>query len=533
MGKSLKKDFLIFSIFWSLILIFILGIFTFTFLFNNEMNNMRLYLKERNDNISNFIEGYFKKFLVILDTLSEIDIVKNPINQYDKEIVKDIYRKIMGTDSDVNYIYSGYENGELLIFDYIPPEGFDPRVRPWYIEALKSAPYVSKGIPYTEIKTQEWLISLSKVLYDDNNKITGVIAIDTSVDKINKLISEKESGFQSLNTFIVKDNVIIFHPNKLYLFKPITELITSPIDFNPNNKNGSFDFVFKDQNMIGFYNYLDSVGWFVISTVNKNEIISDILSKMIYPLSILIMLSLTVTFLNSFTLNRNIVNPIIALKNSVVNLTQGIKTIKKSYPNNEIGVIASEIERITETELYKRNIELAKLNEKLKELSIRDKLTGLYNRHKMDEELSKAFYLWERYKKNFSVLMIDIDRFKKVNDEHGHLVGDRILVEFSEILTKNLRKSDVISRWGGEEFLVLMPETSLPQAIEAAEKLRKIVENNTFHENIKITISIGVSDIENSKSIKELINAADINLYKAKHLGRNKVVYSPLNETNI
>lgn len=88
MGKSLKKDFLIFSIFWSLILIFILGIFTFTFLFNNEMNNMRLYLKERNDNISNFIEGYFKKFLVILDTLSEIDIVKNPINQYDKKLLK-------------------------------------------------------------------------------------------------------------------------------------------------------------------------------------------------------------------------------------------------------------------------------------------------------------------------------------------------------------------------------------------------------------------------------------------------------------
>jgi diguanylate cyclase (GGDEF)-like protein len=120
--------------------------------------------------------------------------------------------------------------------------------------------------------------------------------------------------------------------------------------------------------------------------------------------------------------------------------------------------------------------------------------------------------------------MIDIDHFKEVNDKHGHKVGDKVLVEFANVIKENLRGSDIYARWGGEEFIVLMPETKIEQALKVAERLRKSVENYNFSEISKLTISIGVVQKPPLEmKIDEVIIRADNALYKAKNNGRNRV----------
>ncbi|MGJ0364127.1 diguanylate cyclase [Aliarcobacter cryaerophilus] len=176
---------------------------------------------------------------------------------------------------------------------------------------------------------------------------------------------------------------------------------------------------------------------------------------------------------------------------------------------------------------YQRKLKI--LNKKLKKLYLTDKLTGLYNRFKIDKELSLQKEKIDRNNSySCSLMLIDIDHFKSINDTLGHLVGDCILKEVSSLLKNNLRKVDIIGRWGGEEFLIILPFTSKDIAKKVAENLRVLIEENNFSHkmNRKITISIGVAEFSDSKSIEDILMIADKLLYKAKENGRNRVEVS-------
>ncbi|HIF9189790.1 TPA: sensor domain-containing diguanylate cyclase [Photobacterium damselae] len=163
---------------------------------------------------------------------------------------------------------------------------------------------------------------------------------------------------------------------------------------------------------------------------------------------------------------------------------------------------------------------------RLETISNKDALTGLSNRSKLNRSLEGEFQRAERYLVPFSVLLIDIDHFKSVNDKYGHLVGDNILVEVSNLLRFNVRQTDCVGRWGGEEFMIICPNTELEEAVIVAEKLRHNVDLYCFEEVKNLTISIGVTPFDSSRSIQQMLENADQNLYKAKSLGRNKVVSS-------
>lgn len=152
-----------------------------------------------------------------------------------------------------------------------------------------------------------------------------------------------------------------------------------------------------------------------------------------------------------------------------------------------------------------------------------DQLTKLANRLKIDEMLERCFQSGKRYKRVFSVILIDIDFFKKVNDNHGHLVGDKILKEISIILSTSTRNVDLVGRWGGEEFIIVSKETNIDGAYVMAEKIRKAVESHTFTLDLPVTISMGISEYKDNESADELIKRADDALYMAKENGRNRV----------
>lgn len=172
---------------------------------------------------------------------------------------------------------------------------------------------------------------------------------------------------------------------------------------------------------------------------------------------------------------------------------------------------------------------LQTLIQKVEQQARRDPLSGLQNRRGMLEKLT---YEHERTKRNnhhMSLLMCDIDRFKQVNDDFGHDTGDYIIEELANIFTAGLRKQDTVARWGGEEFLFLLPETSEHQAYILAEKIRNTIAATEFthqQKTLTLTVSIGVYEVMRGDSIDRAISAADAYLYQAKDQGRNRTVMS-------
>jgi diguanylate cyclase (GGDEF)-like protein len=174
--------------------------------------------------------------------------------------------------------------------------------------------------------------------------------------------------------------------------------------------------------------------------------------------------------------------------------------------------------------------ELDILQNKLEFQNQTDPLTKLYNRRYFSEVSNNLFKISHRDFKPLSIVMIDIDNFKNINDTYGHSIGDRVIIKLAKTLFRLKRESDITCRYGGEEFIMLLPNTSIRGASVYSEKIRKKVEDTTveIEEEITITftISLGVTQIDfiNDKNIETVINRADEALYKAKKEGRNQVV---------
>jgi diguanylate cyclase (GGDEF)-like protein len=170
--------------------------------------------------------------------------------------------------------------------------------------------------------------------------------------------------------------------------------------------------------------------------------------------------------------------------------------------------------------------ELQEYTYELQYQATHDSLTKLYNRQKLNEELTKEILRENRYQHNLSILMLDIDDFKNVNDTYGHDVGDIVLIDLSTILKNCIRVTDYAARWGGEEFMVLLPETSIDETTRIADDLRvKIEEYQPDNIDLPITISIGIAEfVANENTRDDFIKNVDIALYQAKRTGKNKVV---------
>ncbi len=185
----------------------------------------------------------------------------------------------------------------------------------------------------------------------------------------------------------------------------------------------------------------------------------------------------------------------------------------KDELNNTVGYVSSGKDTTMETMMH----------QEIEYIASTDKLTGLHNRHKFEElfilELERA----RRFEHPLSLIILDIDHFKAVNDTFGHDVGDKVLKSFADIIQIHIRKLDILARWGGEEFLVLAPNTDLDHVQILAEKLRLAVEEFSFAKVQNITISAGISQLEKDDSFDDLLKRADKALYHAKENGRNQV----------
>ncbi|NOQ30555.1 MAG: diguanylate cyclase [Helicobacteraceae bacterium] len=176
------------------------------------------------------------------------------------------------------------------------------------------------------------------------------------------------------------------------------------------------------------------------------------------------------------------------------------------------------------SELSEINTLLEDKSKKFEKMASIDQLTGLYNRYKFTELFVLEYHTMVQRDNKMSLIMLDIDHFKKINDRYGHNIGDTVLLQLSNILLRHLRNVDIIGRWGGEEFLILLPTAEIENAKKLAEKLRLSIEEYDMDNNLKITTSFGVTEIKQGDDIKSAVKRADDALYEAKAKGRNCVV---------
>ncbi len=204
-------------------------------------------------------------------------------------------------------------------------------------------------------------------------------------------------------------------------------------------------------------------------------------------------------------------------------ITQSILNTKNSIEKLEL--LNKELEK----KVIERTKKLKDTQKKLIEQANRDPMTNLYNRRYFNEIIKSLLLIAKRTSQLFSLIIIDIDDFKNVNDTYGHSVGDRVINDLADIFRNTVRNSDISVRFGGEEFVIILPNTHLKEAEIIAKKLKDIVENNTIilkdGSRIKFTISLGVSQIQqDDESVETVLHKADEALYQAKNSGKNTIV---------
>jgi len=266
------------------------------------------------------------------------------------------------------------------------------------------------------------------------------------------------------------------------------------------------------------------------------EVVDIINNAMFTVLIILLIIGFLMSYLASFIFTR----PILKIRESVKAIAEKDFSQKLDIKNNDelgdLGHLINEIsvqisDNFDEIEVQNEMLDkdkhlLENMNQQLQELSETDPLTKLNNRLKIDRVLDYELKKNEVSGATFSVIILDIDWFKLVNDNYGHLAGDKVIVEISNILLEDSRRLDVVGRWGGEEFIIVMPDTVLGDAINKAEKFRESIELYDFGEVGIKTASFGVGEYKGKLTLNNFIKSIDDALYRAKDNGRNRVEIS-------
>jgi len=283
---------------------------------------------------------------------------------------------------------------------------------------------------------------------------------------------------------------------------------------------------------ISWIRYVPSMKLYVVSSayVSELEAAATTLHNRIILLGILILL-LSLVF-SAYYLHR-LFSPVCALTETVNKIAKGNYSIRaKVTTDDEIATLANNfnlmVDRLEE-QINNLDQKVKAKTAALRELAVTDPLTKLYNRRYFSEISTRIFELSERERSELSVMMLDIDKFKSINDTYGHQVGDQVIITLAKIINGIKRESDIVCRYGGEEFIILLPKTSKAGALDLAQRIRVAIEEHEIilenkDETVKFTVSLGVAELEYTKDneIEDVIRRADNAMYIAKREGRNR-----------
>jgi diguanylate cyclase (GGDEF)-like protein len=291
---------------------------------------------------------------------------------------------------------------------------------------------------------------------------------------------------------------------------------------------------YHGKKVVGALKMMSELDWGIVAEKERKKAYAQIVQLRNFTMALVLGLLLFIG-LAAYLLGLTLVRPLDRLTRGAAKVAAGdLEVDVPVLSRGEVGYLTEVFNNMV-TRLRQGREKLAAINETLRqkneelhEISITDSLTALYNRKHLMETLDKEVARSERHKHTFALLVIDIDHFKEYNDTYGHLAGDEVLRRLAAVFKKSIRSCDYAARYGGEEFIVLLPEISAEDGVQAAERIRNQVAEKKFGSNKKpmvVTVSVGVAAYpKDGKDPESVIKKADGALYKAKEHGRNRVV---------
>ena len=355
---SIKREIFQSSALLALIVVTVFGVFLSTLLYYSEVSKAQAIINRSNHAVVLFVERNFSEIINTITMLDEKKDVRDAmvLGEGEHQRLLDEYRSLLKANRNITYIYSGYENGLMLINGYTPPEGFDPRLRPWYQAAMKAKPQISIGLPYQDIVTKEWLIATSKALRQANGEYVGVVAIDCSFEQIVSLIARHDEYKTEFSFVMDKAGTIIMHADQALLGTSRPEIRTAL----QQATNGNFTYRNGDIEYFAYSRPIAATGWTVVTLVAKREILHPVISKVVLLICLTGVIALFLGFVQSIVLARRFSRPVSELGKKINAAIAGnsVDDDDYHYPNNEIGIMAREIGQLARRELYAKTHDL-------------------------------------------------------------------------------------------------------------------------------------------------------------------------------
>ncbi|EEZ87500.1 conserved hypothetical protein [Vibrio harveyi 1DA3] len=412
--------------------------------------------------------------------------------------------------------------------------------------------------PHIGLVTGEPLIALGVPVFDSQNEWSGIVAVSISVDYLSKRLAKVKLGNSSYAWIADNDGNVVSHPNNALILE------ANIFDADSIGFEGFGSIAQQTrQHDIGYGHYYDEnvgepkivtfstidtlPGWTLFVTTEESDIFLDI--KALVEDVTITLLVVTIVFMPIiFYLTNSVTRPILELTKDVKNSVSSHYTEFAGQNSlDEIGQLSNAFKNtIEEIQQHNRNLEdvvarrtnelndanhdlamsvklLNENNQKLTWLAMYDPLTNLFNRRALINQVHQELVNKAMHSHSTSLILIDLDYFKAVNDTFGHDVGDQVLMHVADFLSANVRKQDLIARWGGEEFVILLRDTSIEQSEQIATNLQEKMTLENFSPVTSMTFSAGVATLSAGQSFDDLIANADKALYTAKKSGRNCV----------
>ncbi|WP_066355654.1 diguanylate cyclase [Aliarcobacter skirrowii] len=494
----------------------------------NDQDRVKIY--------TNFLKSYPSLYAIYTGyednsfyEFINLRVDKNLISSYSaKDIDRWLLIKIDGKNSTKRELF--FYDDNLNQTDYkIEPNSYLATKRPWFKdaknskEAIKTKPYTfshidSIGITYAKsIKNGKEVVAIDLLIADYLNSFKNHVDINKTelylFDSDKLILSSLSKNSNSFNDFILNISDLKEFENTQIVEKDNKKFLIRIIKIDNNKQDNYLALIAEYKNILKPYN--QEILWLLfvfiftgLITIPLILYFSRVISKPIYSL-----------VRQSKKIEKQDFN-ISKIDTSI----QEISLLSCAFSNMSKSIY--DYQTSLEEKILQRTKELYEKNEELERLSITDKLTGLYNRAKLDSVLNTEFEKAIRYNDIFSVIIMDIDFFKSVNDNFGHQIGDDVLKESAKILSSCIRTSDTLGRWGGEEFLIICPNSKQEDAIKLANRINIAIKQHTFSTYPKkVTMSLGVASYCSIfKKAEDIVASADIALYKAKQTGRDRVV---------
>ena len=381
--------------------------------------------------------------------------------------------------------------------------------------------------PYLSKKSDVPAIAMAVPINDRNGRFIGFLigSIYLTRDYFFEEVMGQKIGNNGYLYLFSTDRTMILHPDKKRILKQDVPLGANKLyDEAIEGFEGSGETINSlGVPQIASFKRLRTVDWILATAYPQDEAYSPIRrmrTSLLFAAVLITLLSIVLVWL----LTRKITTSLNSFTEQVRNISEHPDVISEIHidSNDEVTLLASTFNSLMHKLTLTRNT--------LEKLTRIDHLTGLFNRRHLELEAPKLISLSKRKNASTAVVLIDIDHFKNINDTVGHEAGDTVLVDLSHILQNVVRPYDLLVRYGGEEFLVLLPLSSSQEAMEFAERIRSTIQGTPIsvnHEELSLTVSIGVYVAEQIHNLQEAIAYADDALYKAKNNGRNQVCQLP------